>query len=204
MTKRPKRLIDRTCSLLLSALSALILLFSGCASGQPAGGASNSSAAADQGPHTADTSSSSEEGEVQRAASPAATLEELVEQLYADVDNVGVTELDETLLLERFGVDGSLSPHWAARYAAKESYGVADFFIFQLPEDSESRDLLYQQLTAVQQERKRYFENLDVFGSYDIAKSAQVTQMGNYLFLCMLPDQEAKLEQIQGFLAGQS
>ena len=127
-----------------------------------------------------------------------------VEQLYADVDNVGVTELDETLLLERFGVDGSLSPHWAARYAAKESYGVADFFIFQLPEDSESRDLLYQQLTAVQQERKRYFENLDVFGSYDIAKSAQVTQMGNYLFLCMLPDQEAKLEQIQGFLAGQS
>lgn len=205
MTKRQKRLIDRTCALLLAAVSSLALLLSGCASGEPAGNGSSSSAATDSALLTADGASSDpQEGEAQRAAPVAATLEELAEQLYADVDNIGVAELDETLLLERFGVDGSLSPHWVARYAAKESYGVADFFIFQLPEDAESRDLLYQQLTAVQQERERYFENLDVFGSHDIAKAAQVTQAGNYLYLCMLPDQEAKLEQIQAFLAGQS
>ena len=66
---------------------------------------------------------------------------------------MGVAELDETLLWSSSAWTLPSPPHWVARYAAKESYGVADYFIFQLPEDAEN-DLLYQQLTAVQQERR--------------------------------------------------
>ena len=203
MAKAHKRLIDRVCIPLLAVICGLALLLSGCSSGQPSDGSSNSSTAPD-GAAAGDGSSAASEDAAQRASSSVpSTIEQLMEQLYADIDNEGVTDLDETLLLERFGVDASLSPHWVARYAAKESYGVADFFIFELPEDAESRDLLYQQLVAVQQERELYFENLDVFGSHEIAQSAQVTQTGNYLYLCMLPDQENKLELIRAFLAQQ-
>lgn len=199
------RWIYKVSASLLAVLCSLALVLGGCSSSQPS---SSSGGAADEAQKNGLLQDSKDGvgtyAGSQQAASLPATIEALADQLYTDVDNVGVAELDETLLLERFGVDASLSPHWVARYAAKESYGVADFFIFQLPEDAENRNLLYQQLTAVQQERERYFENLDVFGSHDIAKSAQVTQAGDYMYLCMLPDQEAKLEQIQAFLAAQS
>ena len=132
------------------------------------------------------------------------TIRELANALYEDVDNIGVTELNAEILMGRFGVDASLSPNWVAFYAAKESYGIADFFIFKLPEDTIQKNTLYQQLSAVQKEREKYFENLDVFGSHEIAKNAQVVQTSGYLYLCMLPDEEASANLILAFLRKQA
>ncbi len=88
-------------------------------------------------------------------------------------------------------------PHWVARYAAKESYGVADFFYLPALRTRKTESAL-----SAADRRPAGAEGTLKIWTYSApmtSPSPQVTQAGDYMYLCMLPHQRQSWSRFRPF-----
>ncbi len=117
-------------------------------------------------------------------ADPQAALEEI----YYDVQIMGVQEATSDILDERFRIASELYTSADVR-VADGRYGVADVFILKPAAGKE--DELKEALEQVKLARIMEFKNYDIYNSLQLAEDGQIFTRGDYLVLIMIenPDQ---------------
>lgn len=123
-------------------------------------------------------------------ADPQAALEDI----YYDVEIMGIQDATPTVLEDKFRIDSSLYTSADAKYADGR-YGVADVFIFKIAPGKE--DELKEALEQVKLSRIMEFKNYDIYNSLQLSEDGQIFTRGEYMILTMIENAEPVREIIE-------
>ena len=126
-------------------------------------------------------------------ADPQAALEEI----YYDVQIMGVQEATPALLEERFNLDRSLYTSVDARFADGR-FGVADVYIFRPTPGKE--DELKEALEQIKLSRILEFKNYDIYNSAQLSEDGLIYTRGEYMILTMIENAEKVREIIEKYI----
>lgn len=124
-------------------------------------------------------------------------MEKVLEEIYKDVpellwDSVTTpteTEIEEVLRLSLSNIDDAY-----IRYSSG-SFGLADLYVIK-PASARLYELK-RELEDLRLRRVEEFEQYDVYDALSIAQSAEVVEVGNYVVLLMMSDEEHALELLK-------
>lgn len=126
-------------------------------------------------------------------ADPQAALEEV----YYDVQIMGVQEATPALLEEKFHLDRSLYTSVDARFADGR-FGVADVYIFRPVPGKE--DELKEALEQIKLSRIIEFKNYDIYNSTQLTEDGRIFTRGEYMILTMIEDADKVREIIEKYI----
>lgn len=126
-------------------------------------------------------------------ADPQAALEEI----YYNVQIMGVQEATPALLEERFKVDSSLYTSVDARFTDGR-FGVADVYIFRPASGKE--DELKEALEQIKLSRIIEFKNYDIYNSAQLSEDGVIFTRGEYMILTMIEDADKVREIIERYI----
>ncbi|MCI9457478.1 MAG: DUF4358 domain-containing protein [Oscillospiraceae bacterium] len=124
-------------------------------------------------------------------------MEKVLEEIYKDApellrDSITTpteTEIEEVLRLSPSNIDDAY-----IRYSSG-SFGLADLYVIK-----PASDRLYElkrELEDLRLRRVEEFEQYDVYDALSIAQSAEVVEVGNYVVLLMMSDEEHAMELLK-------
>ena len=117
-------------------------------------------------------------------ADPAAALEEI----YENVDTLGLTDAEDDELAEEFYLSDDMYEECYIRYV-EGIYGVADTFIVKPAEGQ--RDAVLEALNQCRLDLISENETMDVHNSAEIAKNALIYEQGGYVIMIAHEDDDA-------------
>lgn len=124
-------------------------------------------------------------------------LSEVINAVYANVENSTLADATDQILEEEFFLDPEDVEEYAIRYTDFR-YGVSDVCIVK-PAEGKKQDIL-DAFTSRQQARMAECENYDIHNSYAISKGAEIYERGGYVIMLMLPDNESAKKIIEQYL----
>ena len=122
---------------------------------------------------SSDTNSSSQEETSQQTAQE--KLSEVINAVYANVENSTLADATDQILKEEFFLDPEDVEEYAVRYTDFR-YGVSDVCIVK-PAEGKKQDVL-DAFSSRQQARMAQCENYDIHNSYAISKGAEIYERG--------------------------
>lgn len=113
--------------------------------------------------------------------------EEALNEIYFDVDILGVQEVTSQILVDEFGLNSS---HWVSVYGRYTNgrFGIADVFIIR-PRPGHEDDVR-ECLETIKLVRMNLFRNFDIYNSYSLAENGSIYRRGDYYILLMIDNEE--------------
>lgn len=110
-----------------------------------------------------------------------------LDDIYYNVNIMGVQEVTEEGLAKDFGLDTSVFSEIYGRYTDGR-FGIADIFIVRPAhgKDAEARDALITIRTA----RTSLFKNFNIYGASELAEGGIIYSQGDYLILLMIDNSD--------------
>lgn len=123
--------------------------------------------------------------------------EQLLDDIFIDVDVRGIEEADETVLFEKFGISEDLYQEQFVRYS-NGRYGLADVFILQPYLGQE--EALHEALVQTKLNRIVEFKNYDIYNALAYAEDGQIFDVDGYTVLVMMENAEEVRSLIEASL----
>ncbi len=123
--------------------------------------------------------------------------ENAVKEIFFQSEIMGLHDLDETVLQERFDISPELYTEYYGKYADGR-YGVSDIFILRPAEGREAE--LKEALEQVKIARINEFQNYNIYNALENAEDALIFNRGDYMVMVMTNDAEGVKELIGKYL----
>lgn len=113
--------------------------------------------------------------------------EEALNEIYFNVDILGVQEVTTKVLVDEFGLSSS---HWVSVHGRYTNgrFGIADVFIIR-PRPGHEDDVR-ECLETIKLARMNLFRNFDIYDSYSLAENGSIYQRGDYYILLMIDNED--------------
>ncbi len=173
------------CTILTAAIG--VLLLPGCSSGNP-----NDSVTV-----SASTSSRSENIANDFFYIDPDQLEPVLEEIYEACPELLRESIEiptQAQMQEQLKLDmDTLDDYYIRR--ASGSYGVADIYLIKPGVDKTVA--VYDELEQIRQQRRQEFEEYDVYNALAIVNEAEIHEIGSYLVMILMENEDTVLEQLR-------
>lgn len=132
--------------------------------------------------------------QVTTAESDEELLGDVINEIYADIDNVSLSDATDKALNDLFFINPDDVVSYAIRYTDFK-YGVADVMIVKPKEDK--KQAVLDSFDTRKRTRIAECENYDVHNAYQIAQHAEIYERGGYIIMLMLEDNDAAKKIIE-------
>lgn len=116
--------------------------------------------------------------------------EEALDEIYIDVNIMGINALTNDILKDKFLLETDCIDKLWGKYSDGR-FGLADVYIIK-PKENQA-DKVHALLEDVKLMRTLEFQSYDIYNSLQIAEDGVVTDIGDYVVLVMLEDRETAM-----------
>ena len=172
----------------LAAAMALALLAVSCSGNGGSSGSSSQTSSQSSSQSSSQTSSQAPAEELDGDA--------LLEEIFQDLDLMGVMEVDDTVMADLLNIPGEYYDSVWGRYSLAR-FNIGEAFIVKPSDKEGAAQFVQEKLEEYRQSRMDTFENYNVGGDYEKARDALLYQRGDYVILLILEDNAPAQELIE-------
>ncbi len=177
---------------ILFAFMAATIILTGCGSEEPSQNPT-------QQAYIAEQEKQQEQAEESQIVSPmVADPEAALEEIYKDVEVMGIEQPDQQYLDEVLGLLKDVDYKEAYVNRADGKYGVADIYIIKPTSGQE--EVVTEKLELIKEARIKEFEDYNIFNSYEIAQEAPIYAHGEYIIMVMIEDSQGAVDIISSYI----